>query len=77
MPIQSLNYTAWLPIVFLSHVEDSEAAARMETLAAATICLVLVVYDLELTGPRLLCLPLRWREEVETLDLRSALLKGP
>jgi hypothetical protein len=58
-------------------MEDREAAARMETLAAATICLILAVYDRELTGPRLLCLPLQWPEEVETSDLRSALLRDP
>jgi hypothetical protein len=49
----------------------------VETLAAAAIFLVLVVYDRELMGPCLLCLPLRWLEEVGTSDVRSALLKGP
>jgi hypothetical protein len=53
--------------------KETEAAARVETLAADAICLVLAVYDQESTGPRLLCLPLRWQEEVGTSDLRSAL----
>jgi hypothetical protein len=49
----------------------------VETLVATAIFLVLVVYDQELMGPRLLCLPLRWLEEVGTSDVRLALLKGP
>jgi hypothetical protein len=58
-------------------VKEREAAARVETLAAAAICLLLAVYDRESKGPRLLCLPLWWPEEVGISDLRSVLLKGP
>jgi hypothetical protein len=39
--------------------KETEAAARVEPLAADAICLVLAVYDWESTGPCLLCLPLR------------------
>jgi hypothetical protein len=53
--------------------KETEAA----TLATATIRLVLAIYDRESTGPRLLILPLRWREGVGTLNLRLELLKGP
>jgi hypothetical protein len=48
----------------------------VEILAAA-ICLILAVYDRESKSPHLLCLLLRWREGVGTLDLCSTLLKGP
>jgi hypothetical protein len=58
-------------------VKEREEAARMETLAAAAICLLLVVYDQESKGPCLLCLPLWWPKEVGISDLRSVLLKGP
>jgi hypothetical protein len=58
-------------------VKEREVAARVETLAAAAICLLLPVYDRESKGPRLLCLPLWWPEEVGISDLRSVLLKGP
>jgi hypothetical protein len=37
--------------VFLSHVKEREAAAMVETLAAAVICLVLAVYDRKSTDP--------------------------
>jgi hypothetical protein len=47
-----------IPIVFLSHVKQKKAVARVETLAAVAICLVLAIYDRKSTGPRLLCLPL-------------------
>jgi hypothetical protein len=57
--------------VFLSHVKEREAAATVETLAAAAICLVLAVYDRKSTGPRLLYLPLRWAEEVGISELCS------
>jgi hypothetical protein len=50
--------------------EESEAVARVETLAAAAICLILAIYYGESMGPCLLCLPLRWREGVGTLDMR-------
>jgi hypothetical protein len=58
-------------------VKEREVAARVETLAAAAICLVLAVYDQKLTGPHPLCLSLRWPEEVGIMDMRLASLKGP
>jgi hypothetical protein len=61
----------------LSHAKERAAAVRVQTPAAAAICLVLVVYDIESMGPCLLYLLLRWQEEVGTLHLCSALLKGP
>jgi hypothetical protein len=48
---------------------------KAETLAAAAIFLVLVVYDRESTGSRLLFLPLRWPEDVGTSNSSSVLLK--
>jgi hypothetical protein len=45
-------------------------AGRVETLAAAAICVVLTVYDQKLMGPRPLCLSLRWPDEVGIMDMR-------
>jgi hypothetical protein len=47
----------------------SEVVATVKTLAVAAICLVLAIYNRELTGPRHLCYLLRRREWVEILDL--------
>jgi hypothetical protein len=44
------------------HGKENEVAARVETLAAAAICLVLVVYNRESASLHLPFLPLRWRE---------------
>jgi hypothetical protein len=52
-------------------------AARVKTLAAVVICLVLVIYDRESTGPHLLCFLIQRREGVGTSDLLLALKKGP
>jgi hypothetical protein len=58
------------------HGKENEVAARVETLAATAICLVLAVYNRESTSLHLLFLPLRWRGGVGDLGDALGVVEG-